>query len=101
MKKLFLALLFIMFTAGMASAAFLITDPMEGVVQYDVDVDGVIVENVAAESDGSLRFDVNALAVGAHIFKVKPEGIGGWPADWSAPLDATKPQTSTGLRIVE
>lgn len=100
LKLTFFALAFII-GATPAYAAFLITDPMAGVTQYDIEIDGTVVEDVAAEADGSLRFNVDSLAAGDHTFRVKPEGQGGWPADWSPPFGATKPATSSGLRIVE
>ena len=81
-------------------AADLVTAPMAGVATYDVDVDGAVVQGVAAEADGSLKYDVDLLPAGTHTFKVKPIGQGGWPADWSDPFSAVKPPTATGLIIV-
>ena len=81
-------------------AADLITDPMTGVVIYDVEVDGTVIQAVSAQTDGSLKFNVDSLATGVHTFRVKPTGEGGWPANWSVPFEATKPATATGLTIV-
>lgn len=85
--------------AGTAFSADLVTDPMAGVASYDIDIDGAVVTGIAAESDGSLRYNVDSLVAGPHVFKVRPTGEGGWPADWSAPLSETKPASATGLRI--
>lgn len=103
-SKVSVILLFLMvplFMAGTAQAEFLICDPMVGVVEYDIEVDGVVIENIPAEADGSLKYDVSALAAGPHTFRLRPEGQGGWPTTWSAPFDASKPVGVSGIRIVE
>ncbi len=99
--KIFLFVLALLIIAPVANAAFLITAPMAGVVEYDIDVDGVVIKNIAAESDGSLRFNVDSLAAGPHSFKVKPEGQGGWPSIWSDPFAASKPEPAVINGIVE
>jgi len=100
MKILIIAMAIALIIIPQAMAADLITDPMAGVATYDVDVDGTVVEGVVAESDGSLKFSVDSLSAGNHSFRVKPIGQGGWPADWSAPFDATKPPAASGIKIV-
>jgi len=98
--KVFLLVLALLIIAPAAHAAFLVTDPMVGVILYDVEIDGVIVEAIAAQPDGSLKYDVSSLAVGPHTFRVKPTGQGGWPATFSPPFDTAKPATASGLKIV-
>jgi hypothetical protein len=98
--KVFLLVLALLIIAPVANAAFLITEPMAGVALYDVEVDGVVIENVTAEANGSLKFDVDSLAIGSHTFRVKPEGQGGWPTIWSDPFAATKPGQATITGIV-
>jgi len=100
MKTLIIVMAFALIVIPQAMATDLVTDPMAGVSLYDVDHNGTIIEDIAAESDGSLKFNVDSLPAGNHTFRVKPIGQGGWPADWSAPFDATKPQTASGIRIV-
>jgi hypothetical protein len=96
--KLFLIVIAVLAMASAAYAVDLVTDPMTGVLNYEVDVDGAVVV-VPAETDGSLKFNVDGLNAGAHVFKVRPEGEGGWPATWSDPFNATKPQIATGIRL--
>ena len=80
-------------------AVFLVCDPQVGIVSYDVEVDGVVVSNIPAESDGSILYNVDHLPVGLHSFKIQAIGQGGWPSDWSLPLDVTKPNLPGGVKI--
>ena len=88
---------------GVAYAADLVTDPQAGVVEYIVKIDGVetLDSPFAAEIDGSLKYNVDALAEGPHTFEVQAIGQGGWPsATFTAPFNATKPAVASGLAIV-
>jgi len=101
MKLLSLTMIFVMLLPAMpVLAANLVCDPQAGVVKYDVDVDGTIIHDVVAESDGSLLYNIDSLSSGPHTFKANAFDESGWESGWSNPLDASKPGVP-GLRIVE
>ncbi len=52
-------------------AVFLVCDPQVGIVSYDVEVDGVVVSNIPAESDGSILYNVDHLPVELGGYRVK------------------------------
>ena len=79
--------------------ASLVCDPQQGVVSYNVDVDGVITTGVIAETDGSILYNIDYLPQGQHTFKLQAIGSGDWPSDWSDPLDATKPGSPGNVRV--
>ena len=103
MKKLFLSFLISCVILSLGSMAFampfLVCDAQTGIISYNLDIDGVIIENVTAEPDGSIRYDLAGMAVGSHIFKAQAIGLGGWPSGWSDPLDTMKPGAPAGLRV--
>jgi len=99
MKALLLAILLILIPS-LALGASLVCDPQAGVTLYNLDVDGAITQNIAAEPDGSIIHNVDYLSQGQHIFKLQAIGTGGWPSDWSSPLDATKPGNPLNARII-
>ena len=83
-----------------AWSASLVCDPQTGVTHYNLDVDGTVTQNISAEADGSVLHNVDYLPQGQHIFKLQAVGAGGWPSDWSSPLDATKPGNPLNARII-
>lgn len=100
MKTLLFTILFVL-VATVAWGASLVCDPQAGVTLYNLDVDGTITQNIAAEPDGSIIHNVDYLSQGQHIFKLQAIGQGGWPSDWSSPLDATKPGNPLGAKIID
>ena len=80
--------------------ASLVCDPQAGVMEYNVEIDGVVTNNYPAEPDGSVSYNVDSLVQGPHIFRLQAIGTGGWPSDWSSPFDATKPGMPFGARIL-
>ena len=78
---------------------FLVCDPQAGVVFYDLETNSTVTEGIPAEPDGSIKFDLATMPVGQYTFKVRAIGQGGWPSDWSLPLDATKPANPLNLRV--
>ncbi len=100
MKKLLLTLILIFAFVGWAYATpFLVCDPQAGVISYNLDIDGAIDSNIPAQPDGSIRYDLAGMAVGAHTFKAQAKGQGGWPSDWSDPFDTVKPESPLNLRV--
>ena len=102
MKKLFITCLIAFLFIGIqsVSAANLICDPTIGITAYQIEVDGIVVEAAfPAEPDGSVRWNVDHLLVGDHVFRIAAIGEGGWPGFYSVPLEATKPGVVSGIRI--
>lgn len=80
--------------------AFLVCDPQVGVIEYQLEVNGAQDQTVyAAEPDGSALINIDTYTPGNYTFRLKAVGQGGWPSDWSDPLDATKPLKSGSVRI--
>ena len=100
MKTLFLTLFLMFAFAGWAFAApFLVCDPQAGVVFYNLDTDGTIANDIPAQPDGSIHYDLAGMTVGAHGFKLQAIGDGGWPSDWSDPFATVKPVNPLNLRV--
>ena len=101
MKSLIAALvLALTLIAAPAIGEYLICDPQDGVIAYDIEVNGAIVaEDYSAESDGSIKFDVSYFTPGQYIFSIRAIGQGGWPGPWSDPYHVSKPGTAGSLRI--
>ena len=103
MKKVFLFIIgFIMFFSMgfMVNAApYLVCGPQTGVEVYILDIDGTETGEIAAEVDGSIHYDVGALAnMGNHVIKAKVGNIWGW-SDYSIPFsfDANAPGVPSGF----
>ncbi len=80
-------------------ALFLVSDPQVGVIQYEIEVNGVLQPIVAAEADGSLKWSVDHLTPGPYTFRARVTEGGGWWSDFSVPFGATKPRSPSGVRI--
>ncbi len=102
MKRLLFALVFVLMfgVSTVFAAPFLICDPQANVDEYVLEINGTETSEFASEVDGSVRYDLAALAEGAFTIKAKAGNIWGW-SDWSDPLSDTKalPQTPMGLRV--
>jgi hypothetical protein len=103
MKKLLIALgLTFNLLCLPAYAEWLTCDPVNGADAFDVEVDGVVVESLfPAEADGTILWNVDHLSYGPHTFRLKAYNASGWGSAWSAPLDATKPENTGGVRITQ
>lgn len=99
MKTLILILIMLLFPVFCLAAPFLICDPQAGVVSYNLDVDERPVNNIPAQPDGSIYYDLASMLSGPHVFKAQAIGEGGWPSDWSDPFDTTKPETPLNFRV--
>lgn len=101
MKKLFFTVFAfaLLFSVSTALADSLICDPQAGVISYNLEIDLVIVSDIPAEPDGSINYDLAGMSPGPHTFKAQAIGQGGWPSDWSPPLNATKPESPLNLRV--
>ena len=89
----------VLFPVFCLAAPFLICDPQAGVISYNLDIDGAIIEGIPAQPDGSIHYDLAGRSVGPHIFKAQVIGQGGWPSDWSDPFPTVKPENPLNLRV--
>lgn len=85
---------------------FLICDPpnpAENVTHYDIMVDNeIVVENVLAQTDGSLKFGViNYVNTGQHLFTARAKNAWG-VSEWADPLDenTSGPSAISGLGVI-
>ena len=100
MKNLFLPLILILAFVGPALAEpFLVCDQQAGVRSYNLDIDGIITRGIPAEPDGSIHYDLAGMAPGPYIFKAQAVGEGGWPSDWTPPLDTVNPESPLNFRV--
>lgn len=99
MKIITITLALLLCIPAVALAADLVCSAQEGVVAYNVEVDGVVASNVPAEPSGAIEYNLDHLAPGPHVFRLQAIGEGGWPSDWSLPLSVTKPSAPGGVGI--
>lgn len=106
-KRLLVAVIFILMLGSIVSAApFLVCDVpanASDIERSDVRIDGVILEGIAQLGPGNehlILFDLAGFASGNHVLEAKFIHTSGWPGDWSLPLNAGKPATPGGVRIV-
>ena len=101
MKSFLLAAIMAVLMAGSAGADSLRCDPQEGVVLYNLKVNGVLwAENYLAEPDGSIDINIDSLADGTmHVFEAQAIDASGWGSGWSNPFDARKPGAPGGVII--
>ena len=100
MKTLILILMLVLFPVFCFAAPFLVCDPQAGVNKYILEINTVEMPELAAEPDGSIRYDLAGIAEGDFIVRLKAGNIWGW-SQYSDPLDFTKtlPQTPLNLRV--
>jgi len=71
MKKLIIAALVVMFAATAHATPYLVCDPQDGVTEYEIVDNGATLPMVAAQADGSLRYDLAGIEKGEHSYQVK------------------------------
>ena len=99
MKKLFLVLAIVLMASASWAAPFLVCDPQEGVIGYTLT--GLTDDTIAAQADGSLKYDLASLPNGTYEVTVAACNIWrcGEPAD-PFPIKKQLPVAPAGLRIV-
>lgn len=98
MKK-FIILTIVLFASQAWSAPFLVSDPQTNTETYEIV--GTIVGTVPAQPDGSLRYDLQSVAVGNHTIQVSA-CVGVWCSDPS-PFAFTRPELlgPANIRLVK
>ena len=71
MKRLLIAALVLLFAATAHATPYLVCDPQEGVTGYEIVDNGATLPMVAAQADGSLRYDLAGIEKGEHSYQVK------------------------------
>ena len=71
MKRLLIATLVLLFAATAHATPYLVCDPQEGVTEYEIVDNGATLPMVAAQADGSLRYDLAGIEKGEHSYQVK------------------------------
>lgn len=105
MRKLFLAMVFVLIFCGIGLASpYLACDiPTDPIVVSEVEVDGAVVPSIwQLSTDGTvmLLLDLAGFPTGRHIFRVRVQDASGWWSDWSSPLDAGKPGVPGNVKVV-
>lgn len=99
-KTLILILMLVLFPVFCFAAPFLVCDPQVAVDKYILEINTVEMPELAAEADGSVRYDLAGIAEGDFIVRLKAGNIWGW-SSYSVPLSFTKalPQTPLNLHV--
>lgn len=82
------------------AAPFLVCDPQAEVMSYTLEINGILFENIAAEADGSIKYDLAGTADGIYLVKAKAHNMWG-ESGWSVPFDLAvqRPGAPFGLRL--
>ena len=99
MKKILLTVLMVLFASTAFAAPFLVCDPQEGVIGYTLT--GLTDDTIAAQADGSLKYDLASLPNGTYEVTVAACNI--WDCGEAAvmpPFSKTVPVKPVNLRIV-
>lgn len=95
MKKLILAMAILLVAASAYAAPFLVSDPQANTETYEIT--GAIAAVVAAQPDGSLRYDLSAIPAGSYSIQVAA-CVGVWCSPTS-PFGFTKPSLNAPVNI--
>ena len=84
---------------------WLVCDPQAGVTIYKLEINGAVVsDSIPAEEDGSIKYNLDGLAVGNYTFRAAAGAADSngtmWWSDWSDPFSASKPGQPGSLRII-
>ena len=99
MKKILLAVAILLVAASAYAAPFLVSDPQANTETYEIT--GAIAAVVAAQPDGSLRYDLSAIPAGSYSIQVAA-CVGVWCSDPS-PFAFTRPELlgPANIRLVK
>ena len=101
MKKLLIVIAVLLFATSASAAPFLVCNPQEGVVGYEIT--GLNPETVTfvAQPDGSLKYDLSSVNSGTYTLTVAACNMWGCSAATAAdPFTKAVPSAPAGLRIV-
>ena len=100
MKKILLVLALMLMVSPAFGATLVSDPPVEAEIGCEVEVNGVVEAGICTVDGGDYTLkNLDGLPSGPYTFRTRFIGTGGWPGDWSAPLDASKPGSGGGLRI--
>ena len=101
MKKLLLVMAFMLLASTSFAAPFLVCDPQEGVVGYEITGLNPETVNFIAQPDGSLKYDLAPLPNGSYGGTIAACNMWGCSAATAAdPFTKAVPSAPAGLRIV-
>lgn len=116
MKRLLVAILFVLLYASPAPAVILVCDvpsDLANLSGFEVSIDGVVVPagylvggvwTTYTDVDGTFlvlldEATMAGLEPGRHDFIANGIDVSGWPGDWSSPLNAGKPGTLGSVKV--
>lgn len=100
MKKTLLVIAFMLLSSAAFAAPFIVCDPQEGVIGYDITgLPGGTVSYIA-QADGSIKYDLAAVPNDTYTMTVAACNV--WGCSSTAPFSFSKqvPSAPAGLRIV-
>lgn len=108
MKRLLLALCFVLIAVPVWANPFIVCDPQTGVTHYKVTGAAWVVSPVTAQPDGSIKMDISMAPTGTSNLNFSAcatewDGIPGEVCSPTAPFSFTRrgiPATSTGVKLV-
>lgn len=100
MKKI-LCIIMILFASTAIASPYLVCDPQAGVETYLISEAGQPDMAAAAQTDGSIKYDLASVADGTHTWSVKACNI--WGCSGPSPFSFTKslPAPAGSLKIVK
>jgi len=99
MKKTVLLLVVCFLPAICLANPFLVCDPVDGVVDYEIYKDGIKIGGVPAQADGSLLYDLQGITPGQYTWTAKACNEWGC-SDLSDPYQSPAPaQKPSGVRL--
>lgn len=97
--KTFLTIIFCLIAVPLMASPFLISDPQSGVASYQFTGD-TFFQTIAAQTDGSLRYDVAGIPNGSHAITVSACNMWGCSVTVPFEFSAATPSVPKGLRLV-
>lgn len=98
MKKLWMVMAILMVAGAAQAAPFIVCDTQEGVIGYTLT--GLTEQTVAAQTDGSLKYDLANVPAGSYSVQVAACNV--WGCGEAAPYPFVKslPARPAGVRLV-
>ena len=99
MKKIIMVLAFLLIPSLALAAPFIVCDPQEGVVGYEIKGLSPETINFVAQPDGSLKYDLASVNSGTYTLTVAACNV--WGCSSTVPFVFTKviPTAPVGLKL--